>query len=312
MRVGIKIPLFPALVLCCVTAHAQLYQWTDENGRVHFGDRAPPEQQAQTLTIEAEPQRERFRLNIKASEFSLSDQAMIRVERGLAEIHHTYRNTFRLDVRGLAEVNLHLLADKKSFDRWLEQRRPGTPSRPYAGVYLPGENEVAVWAYGPEEEIVATILHESSHVIMFQMAPRAPVWIQEGMAQYFSTIRPTDDGHLKITPLPQAQALIRTWREEKRLISLRDYLGISESDWRKLAHQQNAIPYTLAWALVYFMMSEPVGQQTLRRILHDLEKSGQWPTIESLDMRYPGGLPQLEYAFFRWAQGNMPAQILER
>jgi len=55
-----------------------------------------------------------------------------------------------------------------------------------------------------------------------------------------------------------------------------------------------------------------VGQQTLRRILHDLEKSGQWPTLETLDMRYPGGLPQLEYAFFRWAQGDMPAQILAR
>lgn len=307
-----RVALALSTFLASAVVTAELYQWTDENGRVHFGDRAPQAQQAQSISVDKQPQRERFRLNVKSTEFTLSDAAMSRVEQGLAEIHHTYRNTFRLDVRGVAEVNLHLLADKPSFDRWLETRRPGTPSRPYAGVFLPAENEVGVWAYGPEEEIVATILHESSHVIMFQMAPRAPVWIQEGMAQYFSTIRPTADGNLEITPLPRAQELIRTWREEKRLISLRDYLGISESQWRKLAHQQNAIPYTLAWALVYFMMSEPVGQQTLRRILHDLEKSGQWPTIESLDMRYPGGLPQLEYGFFRWAQGDMPAQILER
>lgn len=299
-------------LLISATASAELYQWTDENGRVHFGDRAPDQQQAQSLTLESQPQRERFRLQIKSTGFTLSDAAMNRVEQGLAQIHHTYRTTFNLDVRGVAEVNLYLLADKPRFDAWLEERRPGTPSRPYAGVFLPGENEVGVWAYGPEEEIVNTILHESSHVIMFQMAPRAPVWIQEGMAQYFSTIAPTSDGKLRITPLPHARDLIRTWREEKRLISLRDYLGISESQWRKLAHQQNAIPYTLAWALVYFMMSEPVGQQTLRRILHDLEKSGQWPTLETLDMRYPGGLPQLEYAFFRWAQGDMPAQILAR
>lgn len=304
-----------ALALALVVsgqASAKLYQWTDENGRVHFGDRPPAEQEASAISVEAEPERERFRLTIEASEFSLSPQAMERVERGLAEIHYTYRNIFRLDVRGLAEVNLYLLADKPQFDRWLSARRPGTPSRPYAGVFLPGENEVAVWAYGPEEEIVQTILHESSHVIMHQMAPRAPVWIHEGMAQYFSTIQALPDGRLEIPPLPHAKARIQTWRDEKRLISLRDYLGISESEWRQLAHQQNAIPYTLAWALVYFMMSEPVGQQTLRRILHDLEKSGTWPTIDSLDLRYPGGLPRLEYAFFRWAQGDMPSQILER
>jgi len=32
------------------TAHAQMYKWTDENGRVHYGEQLPPGQRADSVT----------------------------------------------------------------------------------------------------------------------------------------------------------------------------------------------------------------------------------------------------------------------
>lgn len=43
------------LVLLPALTAAEVYRWVDENGNVHFGDRAPPARQAEQVPIEAPP-----------------------------------------------------------------------------------------------------------------------------------------------------------------------------------------------------------------------------------------------------------------
>ena len=33
--------LFCFLIMACTTAHAEVYRWTDANGKVHFSDKRP-------------------------------------------------------------------------------------------------------------------------------------------------------------------------------------------------------------------------------------------------------------------------------
>src|SRR5690606_39123336 len=205
-------------------------------------------------------------------------------------------------------VKLSLIESKADFDAWLSARTGAPASGSVTGVYVTQSREVAVWNWASEDRVVQTILHESSHVILAQLAPRAPSWIHEGMAQYVQTLQQRNQ-RIEIVPHPAASARIRNWVENGELVSLRSYLNLPEQRWREMAHNMNAVPYSVAWGMVYFMMSSPVGQQTLRRLLHDMEKSGQWPTAEAIDARYPGGLVKMDYDFFRWAQGDMPAHF---
>ena len=93
--------------------------------------------------------------------------------------------------------------------------------------------------------------------------------------------------------------------DEGRLITLRQYLSLDDTQWRRMAHELDAIPYTVAWATTAFLMSKPVGRRTLRTLLQELEKTDSRPTLKRIDEIYPGGLTRLEYDFFRWAQSDM-------
>lgn len=296
--------------LLCSLAHAEIHQWRDEQGRLHFSDRAPEYDASHDQGYEADVVKENDRragvVHFHRTDFALSDAAEQQVRAGLDTILSLYTQTLGLDVRGDIAVNLSLLKDKKEFNSWISERVDTPVSAAVTGVYLTKSKEVAVWNWASEDRVVETILHESSHVILAQLAPSAPSWIHEGMAQYVQTLQQHPNG-IEITPHGPAAARIRDWVDKGELISLRQYLNLPEQHWRQMAHNMNAIPYSVAWATTYFMMSSTVGQQTLRRLLHDMEKSGKWPSAEAIDARYPGGLVKMDYDFFRWAQGDMSA-----
>ncbi|MFN3714822.1 MAG: DUF4124 domain-containing protein [Alcanivoracaceae bacterium] len=296
--------LVTALVFFTSSSAAQIYQWRDASGRLQFGDRPPEHAQPGIVEQRQERTSRTSELNILHHGFTLSEPASERIQQGITTMLSVYTGVLGLDVRGDVAVNLHLINSKGEFDSWVQQRT-GLPANPgIVGVYVTASREVAVWNRGDEERIVQTILHESSHVILAQLAPRAPSWLHEGMARYLQTLQP-DNGAVHIPPHEPSLIQIRAWLANGELVSLRDYFNIPEQRWRTMAHNMDAIPYTVAWGTVYFLMSSPVGQQTLRRLLHDLEKSGQWPTAESINDRYPGGLTRMDYDFFRWAQGDI-------
>ena len=294
-----------ALVLISPLAQAGVYQWRDEQGRLHFSDKPPANNDHSTsLYATAAPESRAGVVEFQRVDFNLSEAADQQVREGLNAILSLYTSTLGLDVRGDVSVKLSLIESKQEFDRWLTARTGEPVGGLVSGVYVTATKEVAVWNWASEERVVQTILHESSHVILAQLAPRAPSWIHEGMAQYVQMLQQRDN-RIEIVPYPSAAARIRNWVESGELVSLRSYLNLPEQRWREMAHNMDAVPYSIAWGMVYFMMSSPVGQQTLRRLLHDMEKSGQWPPADAIDARYPGGLVKMDYDFFRWAQGEM-------
>ena len=300
--------LIITVALTIPPAQAGVYQWRDEQGRLHFSDKAPAHHDSTQLYASTQTDARSSIVDFQRRDFELSEAGEQQVCEGLNTILSLYTNTLGLDVRGDVSVKLSLIESKADFDVWLSART-GTPaSGSVTGVYVTQSKEVAVWNWASEDRVVQTILHESSHVILAQLAPRAPSWIHEGMAQYVQTLQQRNQ-RIEIVPHPAASARIRNWVESGELVSLRSYLNLPEQRWREMAHNMNAVPYSVAWGMVYFMMSSPVGQQTLRRLLHDMEKSGQWPTAEAIDARYPGGLVKMDYDFFRWAQGDMPAHL---
>ena len=299
--------LLAALLLVSATpSYAELYQWRDEHGRVHFGDRAPEEQEVKTVNIEAKPEREQLKLEVFPEGFALNTGSMNVLQEKIPAILKIYRQLFRLDLNKTVEVKITLLPDKASFNRWMAERTGNPKPTNALGAYLTQSREVGVWNHGSQEEVLRTILHESSHVVMAQVSPYAPSWLQEGMAEYFETLS-KENGKYVVRPIPESAARIQYWQESKQLISLRSYLSIPEAKWRTMAHNANPMPYTVAWATAYFMLSSETGKNTLRRVLHDMEKSRRWPSVDDLESRYPGGLTRMDYEFFKWTQSEMPA-----
>ncbi len=296
--------------LCLVTlatslaAHGDIFQWRDDNGNLHFGDRPQEQATSEKVTPITSPAMQELDITVLHQDFTLPGSLHDGTLQAIRNIYRRYRRDFGLDLHGTAQVNLYLFEQQSDFRQWMVDRI-GTSNPNYAGVFIPASNEVAVWRWGNDQEVAQTILHESSHVLLYQLSPASPVWLHEGLAQYFQTMEVQADGRMKVSALPDAQARIRQWMDEGRLITLRQYLSLDDNQWRRMAHKLDAIPYTVAWATTAFLMSKPVGRSTLRQLLQELEKTDRRPTLRRIDQIYPGGLTRLEYDFFRWAQSDM-------
>ncbi|WP_414430249.1 DUF4124 domain-containing protein [Alcanivorax sp. IL3] len=287
-----------------LAAHGDIFQWRDDNGKLHFGDRPPEQVDSKKVTPKTSPIMQELEIILLRQDFTLPDGLHENTLQAIRNIYRRYRNDFGLDLHGTAQVNLYLFEQQADFRQWMVDRI-GSSNPNYGGVFIPSSNEVAVWRWGDDQDVAQTVLHESSHVLLHQLSPASPVWLHEGLAQYFQTLKIQPDGRLKVSALPDAQARIQQWIDEGRLITLRQYLSLGDAQWQRMAHELDAIPYTVAWATTAFLMSKPVGRSTLRQLLQELEKTDRRPTLRRIDQIYPGGLTRLEYDFFRWAQSDM-------
>ena len=283
-------------------ALAEIHQWQDAQGRVHFGDRPPENRDSEQLSIDIHTPARSDIIVFQHRGFTLSADGEALLREALPAIVSLYTGQLGLDVRNNVAVNLYLLDGKQAFDNWVASRIEDVNRPAASGIYISRTREVAVWNWSPnEEDILRTIMHESSHVILAQLSDYAPRWLHEGLAEYVEQMELTERG-FDIHYNQQALDRLRHWIAEGELISLRHYLSLSEQQWQKLMHESSSIPYTVAWATVYFMLSRPTGKQTLRQILHRLEKNDEWPDAQLIDDIYPGGLTNMDYDFFRWAQ----------
>src|SRR5690554_3240034 len=92
--------LLLALASLCAPASAQVYQWRDEQGRLHFSDRHPDH--GHDLPEQAAPARAQRSglVQFEREDFSLSPAAREQVTRGLEGILSIYTRELGLDVRG--------------------------------------------------------------------------------------------------------------------------------------------------------------------------------------------------------------------
>ncbi len=304
----LKLSLLLTGLSLCSLLQAEIYQWRDANGNLHFGDRPPEEQQVDVVTPRVNAAAKSLEVTVHHQDFTLPDGLHDKTLAAIEHIYERYRKDFGLDLHGTAEVNLYLFTRQADFQQWMNDRI-GSSNPNYAGVFIPASNEVAVWRWSKEDDDVAqTILHESSHVLLHQLSPASPVWLHEGLAQYFQTLKVQDNGRVVVSALPDAERRIQHWIDNQQLITMRQYLSLDDQAWRKMAHELNAIPYTVAWGTTAFLMSKPVGRSTLRQMLQDLEKTDRRPTLQRIGHLYPGGLSRMEYDFFSWAQKGMQPQ----
>lgn len=292
-------------------AHAEIYKWTDAAGRVHFGDQRQAGG-ATRVDQRAQKQQERLQVDITAHGGDLSAAGRERLALGIQRIFDTYARLFRLDIRRPVHVDIHIFPDASRLAGWIVSIDPQIDVPPAIyGVYLPKHNLVGAWTHDRDEDaVIATLLHESSHVILEQLSPRAPAWLHEGLAQYFEGIDTRADD-VVVQPVADASEAIDWFVKNEKLVTLRQYFSLDEARWRHLAHvQQNPVPYTVAWSVTYFLMSRPVGRQVLNSLLQDLEKAQRAPTTQVIDQRYPGGYTMMEYDWFKWAQAEKQPQVL--
>ena len=61
-----------AVLITSLAAHGDIFQWRDENGKLHFGDRPPEQLESQKVTPRTSPVIQELKISQLRKDFTLS------------------------------------------------------------------------------------------------------------------------------------------------------------------------------------------------------------------------------------------------
>ena len=178
------------------------------------------------------------------------------------------------------QVELYLFADKASYDRYVSARYPGVPYR--RALFVKSGGPGMVYAYR-SSDFAVDVRHESTHALLHAVLPSVPLWLDEGLAEYFE-VSPGKraSGHPYMNGLK--------WSARFGLAP-----GLATLESKRELDEMGRSEYRYSWAWVHFMLHGPEeARQELRGYLADLQTN---PEPEPLSRRLARRLPRLEQQF---------------
>jgi hypothetical protein len=177
------------------------------------------------------------------------------------------------DVLGLPAGNepitVYLFRDAETYGQYLTRHFPGVPSR--RAFFLESDTRLSVYAHW-SDRVAEDLRHEVAHGYLHSVVPGIPLWLDEGLAEYFEV--PRGQYGLNRPHLDLLSELMRHngWTPDLgRLERLTDAAQMDQSD------------YAESWAWVYALLnSEPEQRAVLTQYLADIHSSG---TVEPLSHR---------------------------
>lgn len=108
-------------------------------------------------------------------------------------------------------------------------------------------------------DIYDTIFHEYFHYVMSKNLKKAPVWLNEGLAEYYSTFDINDDGTKFKLGLPVSDSIGEL--RNRSFISLETLFAVNHKSPEYNERNKVGVFYAESWALVHFFLQGNNGQR---------------------------------------------------
>lgn len=281
-------------------AAPKIYRWKDANGQVHFSDKEPGALANSEQKSVHYPQRKRyFTLKLNEEQGVLPGPMRDRIRADMRQIYGILARDMQLDHLRQVTLNIRVIEDQQAFQDYRAQVAPQVSTQ--SGFYTSKLNEAVVFRHPLDEQMMAVVRHEASHVIVAGLYGYSPVWFNEGLAEYFESMQL--QGQLRQMP-PVAYHLshLRQLKAQGALRDLRSYTQLTPEQWYAGPLDDH---YAQAWALVHFLLSDDQGKALLRGMMGELAQNYCWQfnSQDYIEAEYPGGFAALEQAWDEWLAG---------
>lgn len=168
-------------------------------------------------------------------------------------------------------VYVYLFSTAEDFRKFVHKNYPEFPSR--RAFFVESDTRLMVYAYWGDR-VAEDLRHEVAHGYLHSVVPRIPLWLDEGLAEYFEV--PQGQNGLNRPHLQEiAQARSQGWQPNlRRLEELAS------------AADMNQVDYAEAWAWGHFLLeTTPERQQLLRSYLQSVRLA---EAVEPLSSRLRG------------------------
>lgn len=221
---------------------------------------------------------------IVADQFTvLTDFKLPKDDPLIAELHQVRRqvaDTLRLPTDGM-EVMVYIFSSELEYRQYFDAAFPGHPPR--RAYFVGTSRELAVYTYRGER-LREDLRHEFTHGLLHAALKNVPLWLDEGLAEYFEVAGDRPGGLNSDYAQRLTAARQNGWLPDmQRLESLEQ------------VHHMQSIDYQESWAWVHFLLhSTPENRELLLSYLGDLRNdSPPAPLSDRLRRAFPnanGGL----------------------
>jgi hypothetical protein len=163
-------------------------------------------------------------------------------------------------------IHIYLFRDASAYGEYLQRHFPSVPSR--RAFFLKTDTQLAVYAHW-SDRVAEDLRHEVAHGYLHAAVPELPLWLDEGLAEYFEV--PRGHGGLNRPHLDLLADMMEHDGWKPNLSRLEQLSDASQMDQRD---------YAESWAWVYFLLSSELSRRDLLiSHLTDLREQGASPPL---------------------------------
>ena len=264
---------------------------------MHFSDKKPAAATAQVYDVEQKGELDYFDLLINYRGQNIVPFLHDQLNAQATSIYKIMSGFVGSAQLRHVQLNITMFPDAASFHQYTEANT-GLSNPNIGGYYSTLNNEAVTYTYPDDARTMEVAKHESTHVIAMGIMGKLPLWLNEGLAEYFSKLTVRSQ-FSQVGVHEDWLQLARATVESGYPARFAEFLKLEPDDWRN-ANEANH--YALAWSLVYYMLSTPQGKQTLASIMQQMAEQYCQPldSAETLARSYPGGLSALEKELYAW------------
>jgi hypothetical protein len=181
-------------------------------------------------------------------------------------------------------VTIYLFADELRYAQYMKTEFPSLPPR--RAYFVGTSKELAVYTFWGER-IQEDLRHEYTHGVLHATLKDVPLWLDEGLAEYFEVANEAD-GLNREYSIRLTSAVENGWRPD-----------LARLEKMTTVDQMQKADYQEAWAWVHFLLHE--GPETRAALLDYLQDLRTTATPGTLLSRLPEHVPQAEQRLLQHA-----------
>jgi hypothetical protein len=227
------------------------------------------------------------------------DQLLVLSDFKLPKDHELIRelNGLREQVTGILElpvkrdpVVVYLFNNETEYRRYMNATYPRLPPR--SAYFVGTSTELAVYTHWGQN-VREDLRHEYTHGLLHSGLKRVPLWLDEGLAEYFEVAGPKPGGLNHDYAQHLSEAVASGWRPDlKRLENLDD------------SGQMKRAEYQESWAWVHFLLnSTPEAKRALVGYLAELRTN---PHPKTISHRLRAAIPEYDARFVSYISQLRP------
>lgn len=172
-------------------------------------------------------------------------------------------------------IHLYLFESGERFERFMRARHPEFPDR--RAFFVESDSRLIVYAQWGDR-MAEDLRHETAHAYLHAVVPNLPLWLDEGLAEFFEVPRRQQGLHRQHIAWLNERMRRQGWQPNlKRLERVANHRDLQQDE------------YAEAWLWVHFLLeSSPETAEILRGYLNEVRTSAAPPPLSAvLERQWP-------------------------